>query len=77
MELAHVKIRSSYAPITEELSINGQNLANCTKSATIHLNAGDVPTIKLELYMESLELEGDYQVLDSAMVKKNPCKIKK
>ena len=76
MELAHVKIKSTRPPITEELSINGQNFANCTKSATINLVAGDVPTIKLELYIESLELDGEYQVLNSAMVQKNPHKTK-
>lgn len=77
MELAHVTIKSTRAPLVEELSINGQDFAGCAKSAEINLIAGEWPTIKLELYVESLELEGEYRVLNSAMAKKTPCKTTK
>lgn len=64
IKLNSLKIKTDEeCPVVSKVIINGVDVSEKISGVTLRLKAGDIPTALIELPVDDIELEGDFDVL--------------
>lgn len=58
LKLADVEIHHDINNGISKIIVNGKDLSMVTRSATINIEPGDVPTLQLDIYTDNVKFKG-------------------